>query len=131
MLFPYHKKLTKHPIPMNRILSERQSIPTANTGEVCEGGRKRGRPLWHHMKYLSTHCWRKINKDLRICGSSLSWGKTLGFSRGAVWVIGKLDHWNTETMSLSPITTILRGKLRLFKESNLLKNIYLNVSACT
>lgn len=49
--------------------------------------------------------------------------QTWGFAGGAARVPGKLDHWDTETVSFSPKTTILRGKLKLFKIKN---QIYLN-----
>lgn len=102
---------------MNGILSERQSIPIANTGEVHEGGRKRGCPLWHHMKYLSTHCWRKINKDLRICGSSLLREDTGVFGRCGLsnWKVGSLEHWRPW---VSHHNHNFERKLRLFKIKN-------------
>lgn len=110
MLFSYHRKLTAHPIQMKD--------KNLFLGEVPEYGRKRGCPLRHHVKCLLIHWWGKISKNIRICWGSLSGGRTLGFPGGAVWVTGKLDHWNMETLSLSPITTILKGKLRLFKIKN-------------
>lgn len=78
MFFPYHKKPWNTQFKWTGFSQNNKVHFYSNMGVPTWVWKKRGCPLWHHMKYLLIHWWRKIYKDIRICWSSFSeerfWG---------------------------------------------------------
>lgn len=78
MFFPYHKKPWNTQFKRIGFSQNNEVLFYSNLGVPYLNMEEKRLSLWHHMKYLLIHWWRKIDKDIRICWSSFSeerfWG---------------------------------------------------------